>query len=62
MNTDRLIGMEVHDAADLAAHYNYSIRAVVMDGKPTIITLELRNNRINVGIKDGIITSILGTY
>jgi outer membrane lipoprotein-sorting protein len=54
--------MEVHDAADLAAHYNYSIRAVVMDGKPTIITLELRNNRINVGIKDGIITSILGTY
>lgn len=40
----------------------YTIRVIEEDGEEFMVTMEKRNNRINVVVKKGIITKIDGVY
>jgi hypothetical protein len=50
-------GMFLADAEQMFPEVR--IRPVKVDGKDLIVTQELRNDRINVTVKDGIIASII---
>ncbi len=51
-----LIGLSIEDAA-LADH---TIRVMKRDGKPCAGTMDVKPNRINVTVENGIITEIRG--
>ena len=58
--TATLVGMTVEDAEALAAENDWIIRQLVVDGVDRPATADLRYNRINVAVVDGLIVEVLG--
>ncbi len=53
-----IIGKTLEEANDMCTHC--CIRATIIDKKLLMVTKDLRLNRINVSIDDGLITGITG--
>lgn len=58
--TETLVGMTVEDAEALAEENDWIIRQLKIDGEDQMATMDLRDNRINVAVEDGVITEVLG--
>lgn len=55
-----IIGLTIAEAA--AKYPTHTFRAVAIDGKPQIVTMDLRSNRINVILVNGHISAVKGIY
>ena len=53
-----LIGKTLEEASAFVAPYGYCIRAKYVNGHPSIVTRDLKPNRINVGLTYGKITNV----
>lgn len=53
-----LVGLSVDEATKVAAEHGWTVRVVVLDGEPQIVTDDYSPDRINVGVADGVVTSI----
>lgn len=57
--TETLVGMTVEDAEALAEENDWIIRQLRVDGEDRPATMDLRFNRINVAVEDGVITEVI---
>ena len=57
-----LLGRNVPTAKDRAQEENCEVRVVKRDGKDRLITDDLRNNRINVVVRNDRVKRIRGVY
>ena len=53
-----LVGLSVDEATKVAADHGWTVRVVVLDGEPQMVTDDYSPDRINVGVADGLVTSI----
>ena len=53
-----LIGKTLEEASVYVAPYGYYVRAKYVNGHPSIVTRDLKPNRINVGLTYGKITDV----
>jgi hypothetical protein len=53
---ETLIGMSETDAYKLCKENGYASRTTIEDGKPYIITCDLRFDRVNFEIENGLVT------
>ena len=51
----QLIGLTVKDATEVATRSRCTLRLVRLDGKGLIVTADLRFNRVDVSVEDGIV-------
>jgi hypothetical protein len=51
----QLVGLNLHDANELAAQSGCQLREVKRDGKGFVVTLSLCTNRINVETESGLV-------
>lgn len=54
-----LVGLGEAEGAKVAAELGWEIRPTRINGEDQIITLDLRTNRVNVAVVDGVITEVL---
>ncbi len=54
-----IIGMTEEEAQSYTELRYFEFRVLTRDGKPVMKTDDIRHNRINVSIMDGIVTSII---
>jgi len=55
--TEAVIGLTVDEATAWAANHNYTVRVVEIDGQPQPATMDYRTDRINLVVKNGVVTS-----
>jgi len=55
-----LVGLPLADAEQLAAESKWTVRALRIDGEDLAGTMDLRPDRVNVEIVDGVVVAILG--
>lgn len=55
---DSLIGKTVDEAREICKQNNLSFRVTIKDGVAYIITMDLRFDRINVNVENGVITKV----
>ena len=53
-----LIGMTVEEATDTAEPHGCSVRVTERDGEPLPATMDLRQDRIDVTVVDGLVTAV----
>jgi hypothetical protein len=61
-DTQRLVGLELAQAQELAAGYGCTVRVVVLDGVPQVITEDFSESRVNVRVDAGRVTAVDGVY
>ncbi|MFA7289204.1 MAG: hypothetical protein WC055_10040 [Melioribacteraceae bacterium] len=54
---DKIIGMTYEKASEYVNENNFTIRKTVEDGIPFMVTMDMRANRINVSVNNGIVIS-----
>ena len=54
---DRLVGMTEEDAVQLIESHQMLSRVVCRDGEYLIVTMEIRTDRVDLTITDGVITA-----
>jgi hypothetical protein len=59
---EHLIGMNSEVARIELESEGLTMRAVYVNGVPRLLTQDIRNDRVNVSIKDGTIVDIDGIY
>ena len=52
------LGLSVDQAQEKAQEQGHSIRVSMVDGNSSIVTMDLRSNRVNVATENGLITKI----
>ena len=55
--TEAVIGLTVDQATTWAMNHNYTVRVVEIDGQPQPATMDYRTDRINLVVKNGVVTS-----
>ena len=58
-NVNKLLGMDEADGLLLCEHYNCTMRVYYRDGYYIPVTRDVRKDRIDVKIENGIITDVL---
>ena len=53
-----LIGMTVEEATDTAKPHGCTVRVTERDGEPLPATMDLRQDRVDVTVVDGLITAV----
>jgi hypothetical protein len=51
----QLVGLNLHEANELAARSRCQLREVRRDGKGSVITADWRSNRINIETENGVV-------
>lgn len=60
--SDKLVGMKLAEADSLCETFDCTLRVIMLDGIPRAILHDLRSNRINVEVENGVITRIDDLY
>lgn len=60
MKTNLLEGLSIKDARELAEKNKKIVRVIVEDGEPLIVTSDLRSDRINVEVENGVVKTVVG--
>ena len=53
---DQVIGQSLTEAEDLCQENGVKLRLVERDGEHFIVTMDYRTDRVNVHVRDGIVT------
>ncbi|MDP2293233.1 MAG: hypothetical protein Q8M22_18775 [Actinomycetota bacterium] len=56
--TDLLVGLSLDEATKVAEENGWSVRVSTLDGEGQVVTDDLRPNRVNVAVTDGVVTGI----
>ncbi len=59
---DDIEGKSIAEAEEFAASIDQSFRTVVIDGEHQVVTLDFRDDRMNVQVDDGTVTRYCGNY
>jgi len=57
---NKIIGQSVEDVLIYLKKLDYTIRIVEEDGRVFMVTMDFKNNRVNVIVENGLIISIQG--
>lgn len=52
--------LSIKDARELAEKNKKIVRVIVEDGEPLIVTCDLRSDRINVEVENGVVKTVVG--
>jgi hypothetical protein len=61
-DANSLVGMPLGQAEKTAADHGCTVRPVKVDGKDRAVTMDLRQDRINVEVEEGKVTVVEGVY
>jgi hypothetical protein len=59
-NASTLVGKTFKEAQGTASKYDCTVRPVEVDGEPKAVTMDYSESRINVILKDDVITKVQG--
>jgi len=56
--TEALVGLTLEEASKAAEGLGWEVRVSTLDGEPQVVTMDLRTNRVNVAVVDGVVTAV----
>jgi len=56
--TEALVGLKLDEATKAAEGLGWEVRVSTLDGEPQVLTMDLRSNRVNVAVVDGVVTAV----
>ena len=55
---DALVGLPLDEATKVAEELGWEVRVSTLDGVSQALTMDLRSNRVNVAVADGVVTGV----